>query len=96
MSLVLGEKFIAERLICGRIGKYLERPIIADAVVQPPLRTQSYASGRTLICLNTCGLLNALRLNERSPQGAERVLFPLASLRFASGACTAHALQYFP
>ena len=36
MSLVLGEKFIAERLICGRIGKYLERPIIADTVVQPP------------------------------------------------------------
>ena len=29
MSLVLGEKFIAECLICGRIGKYLERPIIA-------------------------------------------------------------------
>ena len=36
MSLVLGEKFIAERLICDRIGKYLERPHrLADSPPPP-------------------------------------------------------------
>ena len=51
-----------------------------------PSRTLSYASGQTLICLNTCGFqTRATRLDGRNPQGQNVSSFPLAPLGFAQG-----------
>ena len=75
MSLVLGEKFIAECLICDRIGKYLEHPNHCGPCDAAPSRTRSYASDRVLICLNTCGLLKRAALERKKPAGDETHAF---------------------